>query len=303
MSTDPDAIKSLRLFGQPTTRRAWASIVDADAVEHPEVEAFGATDVGQVRQSNQDQYLIAELERGLLVRSSSLATPDGTSMTDAPQGYLFAVADGVGGLVRGDVASAVAIDAVAHYALTVMPWLLAAEELAGAASDGLRKALERAQARVERVARRAGLEGEMASTFTMAYVTWPNVYVAHVGDSRCYLEHEGEIDQLTRDHTLAEQLLEQGVDPERVVGTRAEHVLLNSLGGEEGLDVDLIRARLQPGDHLVLCTDGLSGYVSMDELASRLSPDEQVEDIVDGLLATANERGGKDNITMVLARF
>jgi protein phosphatase len=111
------------------------------------------------------------------------------------------VADGVGGRAHGEIASAVAVDAMAHYALAVMPWMLSAE----AASEqdlqhGIERALTESQDRMKRVAQRQGLDARMSTTLTMAYVAWPYLYVAHAGDSRLYLQRGGKLVRLTHDH-------------------------------------------------------------------------------------------------------
>lgn len=269
------------------------------------MEAAGLTDVGKVRDNNQDQFLIAELERGLLIRGSSLGDEDGTSVTDSPQGYLLAVADGVGGNHGGDVASAIALDTVAHYALTVMPWVIMVDRSDAKESiEGLQRAIADAQGRMQRIAERRGHSSTMATTFTMAYVTWPTLHVVHVGDSRCYLHRDGELSQLTRDHTMAEEMIRQGVDPQMVRGTRLDHTLSNAVGGgNDGLDVDLYRAKLRSEDQVLLCSDGLTGMVSEEAINAKLCERDPVDQVVHDLVDAANTAGGRDNITAIVARF
>ena len=296
---------ALRLFGPPSERRAWRSLLDPLPTQPPDVEVFGATDVGRRRRDNQDQFLIAELERGLLVHGSSLAQVDGTTVTDSPQGYLFAVADGVGGSGDGAAASAIAIDAVAHYALTLMPWMVVARSREAEASQrALEQALRGAQARMSRVAERAGLSPDMATTFTLAYVSWPDLFVVHAGDSRCYLLSEGGLDQITRDHTVAQALIAEGMPPEDIAGSALAHTLENALGGhDDDLRVEMHHQQLRPGDQLLLCSDGLTGHVDDIALERALRDETSVEQTVQGLIDAANEQGGRDNVTVVVARF
>ena len=286
------------------------SLADHTAVsKNPAVvaECFGMTDGGRVRDQNQDQFLIAALERSLLIEGSSLPAESGSRLTDTPQGRLLIVADGIGGHGGGEVASAVAIDAMAHYAFETMPWLsssadCSAEEL----GDGLRAALNKAQARIRRVAKRKGLNEDLGTTLTMAYVAWPDLYLVHVGDSRAYLFRDDQLHRLTRDHTLAQQLVEgNAMTEEEAKRSHLSHVLVNAVGGKtDALDVELHTVKLQFDDQLMLCSDGLYDMVSDASIAKQLQrTNVSVDRVVEALIRDANDAGGRDNITVVLARF
>lgn len=286
------------------------SLADAAAISsNPGViaEVFGQTDQGRVRSANQDQFLIAALERALLIEGSSLPAEAGTRLTDTPQGRLLIVADGIGGHGGGEVASAVAIDAMAHYAFETMPWVLrrsecSAEEL----TSGFQQAMEKAQARVRRVAKRKGLNDDLGTTLTMAYVAWPDVYLTHVGDSRAYLFRNGVLHRLTRDHTLAQQLVDgNAMTAEEAKHSRLSHVLVNAVGGtSDAIEVELHMAGLQIDDQLLLCSDGLYDMIDDAGIADILGrTDAPVERVVSRLVTAANDAGGRDNITVVLARF
>jgi protein phosphatase len=270
-------------------------------------DVFGMTHPGKVRENNQDHFLIACLERSLLVEGSSLPAESGTRLTDTPQGRMLVVADGIGGHGGGELASAVAIDAMAHYAFETMPWVLrrsndGLEEL----SEGLQEAMRKAQERVRRVARRKAVNEDLGTTLTMAYITWPDLYVVHVGDSRAYLFRDNELHRLTHDHTLAQRLVEgKTMTEEEAARSHLSHVLVNAVGGRsDALDVELHRTTLQFDDHLLLCTDGLYDLVADDRIAQALGKTEaSVETVVTGLIDAANTAGGRDNITVVLARF
>lgn len=280
-----------------------AVIADDPAVS---AEVAGRTDVGLVRASNQDQFLIASLERSLLVEGSSFPAQAGTRLTDNPQGRLLIVADGIGGHGGGEVASAVAIDAMAHYAFAVMPWVLQRGSTdVDEVVDGLERAMRAAQARVRRVAKRKGLPEKLGTTLTMAYVAWPDVVVLHVGDSRAYLERDGDLLRITRDHTLAERLVEgRAMTREEAERSHFSHVLVNAVGGgSDALDVEFHRLRLTPDDILLLCSDGLSGYVDEEAISAELTHEDPVEEIVDRLIDLAIKAGGRDNVTAVVARF
>jgi PPM family protein phosphatase len=284
------------------------SLVDARELGQPQVAAqvYGMTDRGRVREHNEDHFLVAELERSLLVEHSSVEVMAGTNLTESPQGKLLIVADGMGGYGNGEIASSIAVDALARYAFAVMPWLLrhtqaSEQEL----TDALRRALEHCHKQVKRTAVRQGLDRRMGTTLTLAYITWPELHIAHVGDSRCYLFRAGTLRALTRDHTLAEQLVdEKALSPEEAQRSRFRHVLVNSVGGSSDLvGVELHTLELREGDQLMLCSDGLTGQLSDPEIAQHLTQPIPIDAAVSGMIRAANEAGGADNITVVLARF
>lgn len=271
--------------------------------------AHAQTHPGRVRERNEDQFLIATLERLMHIEQSSVGA-ERTSRSDMqdperPQGRLFMVADGMGGIEGGDIASAVAIDAMAEYAFALMPWMLASSytspDILGA---GLRDALHECEDRIHRVARRKGLDENMGTTLTIAYVTWPVLHVVHVGDSRCYLRRGGTLTRLTRDHTIAQELVDKNaLTEEQASQSRFASMLTNAVGGREEAIVDLHRIELAQGDELLLCTDGLTGALGDRHLQSILASSDDVPDRVSKLVDAANGAGGDDNITAVLARF
>jgi protein phosphatase len=309
-SSTPSGVshRTLRLLS--SSARPLRSLADLTAIAaNPGVvaEVHGATDPGKVRDSNQDQFLLAALERSLLIEGSSLPAEAGTRLTDTPQGRLMIVADGIGGHGGGEVASAVAIDAMAHYAFETMPWVLrrsaCTEDELG---DGLQDALRKAQARIRRVAKRKKLNEDLGTTFTMAYVTWPDLHVVHVGDSRAYLFRDGTLHRLTRDHTLAQQLVEgEAMTEEEAKRSHLSHVLVNAVGGRsDELDVELHQVTLEVDDQLLLCSDGLYDMIDDEIIATMLdSTSLSVDKVVANLIAAANGAGGRDNITVILSRF
>jgi len=271
-------------------------------------DVAGLTHAGMVRSSNQDQFLIAGLERALLVEDSSLPAGPGTRLGERPQGRIFIVADGIGGHGGGEVASAVATDAMAHYAFAAMPWVLSGvgatpQELV----EGLQDAMASAQARMRRVAHRKGINQDLGTTLTMAYVAWPNLFLVHVGDSRAYLLRDHILNRLTRDHTLAQQLVDgNAMTEEEAKRSRFSHVLVNAVGGQsDDLHVELNQISLAPGDQLLLCSDGLYDMLDDDQIAAHLleGNERPVADVVRALVDAANAAGGRDNVTVVVARF
>jgi serine/threonine protein phosphatase PrpC len=158
-----------------------------------------------------------------------------------------------------------------------------------------------AQNRVLSVARRKHLNLHPGTTLTMAYVEWPTMYVAHVGDSRCYLWRDGDLQQITQDHTLAAMLMEAGLEPEQAEVSRARHVLMNAVGGgTKDLRVDFHRRTLQPGDRVLMCTDGLHDLVPAEEIAELLAASTTPSAATSALVSAALAAGGDDNITAVV---
>ncbi len=279
------------------------------ALDSPHPDVFGVTDIGQVRDHNEDSFLVARLERSMRLLQSSRPVDDGAKVKGPPQGWLLMVADGMGGHAAGEVASAITIDALARYAFTLMPWSLPrSRDDSKVLARGLREAVRQCQSEMRRVASEGTGHRGMGTTLTMAYVVWPNLFVVHVGDSRMYALRESQLYQITRDHTLAQQLVDSKVmSPDEAESSDFSNVLVNALGGEsEELRVELHHALLFPGDSLLLCSDGLSKHVTDDEIGKHLSAvanGEAVDMTATSLVALANERGGTDTVTVVIARF
>jgi len=301
-----ETLKLLRSGGtQPLASLADPAVVRGN---HGVVaEVWGQTDLGRVRQANEDQFLIASLERALLVEGSSLTTHSGTRLTDTPQGRMLIVADGIGGHGGGEVASAVVIDAMAHYAFETMPWVQGRSECSSEElGQGLRDALWSAQQRMRRVAQRKGISRDLGTTITMAYVAWPNLHLVHVGDSRAYLFRNDALFRLTRDHTLAQRLVDgRAMTEEQARHSHLSHVLVNAVGGRtDDLEIEVEHVLLSVDDQLLLCSDGLYDMVSDAEIAARLRrTDMSLQHVVTGLVDAANAAGGRDNVTVVVARF
>lgn len=269
-------------------------------------DVFGITHPGCVRPSNQDQFLVAELERSLTVQASS-GNRDALGMPRSSQARLMVVADGMGGYEGGEVASAVAVETFTAYLLALSPWLVSSSPaLREEFANGLRAAVTSADLAVHRVSQQLSLDERMGSTLTALYVTWPEAYVVHVGDSRCYLLRNGALARLTTDHTVAQELVDQhSMSPEEALGSHLRHVLFNAVGGLRGkrLLTDVTLLELRRGDSILLCTDGLIAHVEEDELAGFLAGPGPAEVIARELVDTVRERGGFDNVTVVVARF
>lgn len=281
----------------------------ATTVHAPTPVLFGVSDVGKVRKHNEDSFLVAQLERTMRVSQTSREIKDGAKVKGPSQGWLLMVADGMGGHAAGEVASAMTIDALARYVFTEMSWNHphtkdACRELA----HGLREAVKTAQAQVRDAAAAGAGRAGMGTTLTMGYVAWPNLFVVHVGDSRMYAYREKAMHQVTRDHTLAQQLVDSKVmSPAEAETSDFSNILVNAVGGDsDDLKVELHHATLFPGDVVLLCSDGLTKHVDRETIQQKLgeiSDGGDVEAVARSLIQKANDEGGTDNVTVVVARF
>ncbi len=281
----------------------------ADTGERPiQPAVFGVTDVGKVRKHNEDSFLVAQLERSMRVYQSSRPVNDGTKVKGPPQGWLLMVADGMGGHAAGEVASAMTIDALARYVFTLMPWSLPrGKDDSRILAAGLRDAVKQCQTEVRQAGEATGQQG-LGTTLTMAYVTWPNLFVVHVGDSRMYAYRDRQLHQVTRDHTLAQQLVDNKVmSPSEAETSDFSNILVNAVGGDtDELRVELHHAMLFPGDVVMLCSDGLTKHVprtSIEVELGNVASGADVETAARALVSQAKDGGGTDNVTVVLARF
>jgi len=268
-----------------------------------DLDFFGITDRGKVRKDNQDHFLVTTLHKTMRVRATSLPNPELIEIPSQRLASVGMVCDGVGGHAGGEVASRAAVEAVATYVTHTMQCLLAPESAGeGTLLEALREA---AQQTHETIARRAAESGErhgMATTLTMMVAVWPTLYLLHVGDSRCYRYRQGELLQLTRDQTMAQDLVDSGVlRPEQAAQSPYAHVLSSSLGGSMWVPV-VSTADLRPGDVILLCTDGLTKHVSDDQIRARAAAMESSEQLARVLLQDALDAGGKDNVTILVLR-
>jgi serine/threonine protein phosphatase PrpC len=270
----------------------------------------GATDPGCVRDKNEDQFLIADLQRRLQILACGIGKNDGRVVEDDPPGHFILVADGMGGHAGGEVASAIVTDVMIDYAFSMMPWLGPNPDHAlveKIVADGLRLAVRRTQDKLREVAERKNLARNMGSTLTLGYVVWPHLYLVHVGDSRAYLQRAGKLSRLTKDHSLTEMLVAEGMPREEASKANFGSILTNVLNADgEDAEAELVQMTLEEGDLLLFCTDGLYGEISdetIDIALGGIAGANDVEPCVHGLIAQAKAAGGKDNVTVVIARF
>ncbi len=249
------------------------------------ISTWGASDIGQARKVNEDNFLLA---------------------TDLG---LVAVADGMGGFQRGDVASQLACNVIketvaAHRHVVELYRRSPSDSTRGAVRAMLETALLRACEEVFQAAQAIAGEGaRMGTTMDAMLMVGTTAFIAHVGDGRIYLQRGSEIHQITEDHSLVQEKIRDGsLSVEAARKAKFKNVITRALGVYPSVQVDTLHFELDPGDRLLLCSDGLYRYAGMREIGYILSGDVQ-EDTVSRIVAMANERGGRDNITGVVVRI
>jgi serine/threonine protein phosphatase PrpC len=282
-----------------------ASETTTDVTRQPhQVRSFGLTDIGRVRKANEDQFLIAELRKTMRISQTSLSEP--MRQRGEEQGHVFLVADGMGGHAAGEQASALAVAAIEQFTLNRLKWFLHPEgpDAQRVLAD-FQTALRQADTRIiEEQEQHPELKG-MGTTLTLAYQLDWQLFVVHVGDSRAYVYRNQELHQLTQDHTVTADLVRRGeLLPEEASRHRLRKVITNVVGGQEaGIQVEAQALDLQPGDRILLCSDGLTEMVSNDEIAATLAALDDPELACRTLVERANDAGGHDNVTVIVAAF
>lgn len=268
------------------------------------IDVYGMTDRGQVRDENEDQFLIADLNQSIEVHSTSLSIDPGARMFGGSQAKLLVVADGVGGNAAGRTASQVAVDYLTYQVVNGLSWLGQDEETEGPFLTGLRSAFKQCHLALLRRAAANPDQRGMGTTLTAAWIQWPRVYLVHAGDSRCYLLHQAQLRQLTTDHTVGEMLALAGVPQnEGERDARLDHLLTNALGAnDDDVYPDLSTSQLALGDSVLLCTDGLTKHLSDRRVAEIMSAQGSAKETCVKLVEEANALGGRDNITVIVAR-
>jgi len=269
-----------------------------------EVRSFGLSDQGRKRDRNEDCFSVAELVRTLQVRHTNL--PQNKSTLSSHRAHIFLVADGVGGNRAGDVASGLGVTAVEDFLLNTLRRFSNLE--VGEEQDALRAfqdALRRADSRIFEAATGHPEWQGMGTTLTMAFAVDWRLFVAHAGDSRCYIYSSGKLQRLTQDHTMTAEMVRLGMIPtEKIARHPWRNIVTNILGGKErGVQVELHQLELHPEDLLLLCSDGLTEMVPEERIAAVLQAENDPKRACKCLIAEANRLGGHDNITAIVARF
>jgi protein phosphatase len=286
-----------RLLRGAERRRPYSSLVriDVSALSHP----------GRVRANNEDQFLVTRLARSMETMLSSLQPGDVPERADELN-YAMVVADGMGGHAAGEVASRLAISALITLILDVPDWIFRVDE------EGAPEIERRARRIVQQISsllfergrEDAALRG-MGSTLTAARSYGRDLLIVHVGDSRAYLLRAGQLHRLTKDHTYAQMMVDCGrLQACDVASSGVAHILTNAIGGStEQVDVDVDLLRLENGDRILLCSDGLTDLVDDDAITNTLTGSSTSSDACAELMRQALDGGGRDNITVIVAGY
>ena len=260
------------------------------------VDSYGLSDVGLVRTNNEDSFLIASPTTDFVNRN-----PAELNGIIPQNGTMFLVADGMGGAQAGEVASRMAVETVGRNFIDALGKQVVVDQqsLITALTETIREANELI---FQQGQKRTELNG-MGTTLTAAIVLGGTILFAQLGDSRAYLARKGVISQMTKDQSLVAQMVASGsLTPEEAKTHPKRNVILQALGIQSQVDVAITLAELRRGDQIVLCSDGLSGKVDAEEIKEFLEKFEP-KAACQGLVRMARERGGEDNITVIVARF
>lgn len=266
-----------------------------------EIDVFGLTHPGKVRPTNQDHFLLAAIHRRLHVVQTSLTNQERLRFPEERIAFLAMIADGVGGTEGGEEASRLALETATSYINTGLD---SYQGSGGGTTfeNALQDAAMVAHAAVqERLKSEPDLRS-MATTLTLWFGVWPWYYLLQVGDSRYYLYREGRLTQITRDQTMAQDLVDQGVlkraDADK---SRLAHVLSSAIGGPTTLPV-VTRLRADWQNVHLLCSDGLFKHVTDEQIAERLRTMTSAKQVSEQLLQDALDGGGSDNISIIVGQ-
>jgi protein phosphatase len=270
-----------------------------------QVDLAAMSHQGKVRKNNEDHFLVARAERSLETLMTNL--PEGLIPNRfAEVGYGMLVADGLGGKAAGEVASRLAITTLVNLVLHTPDWIMRIDE--PNAEEFMQRMAERFRIVDTAVREQAQTDPSLAgmgTTMTLACISGTVLILAHIGDSRVYLLRGGECHQLTRDHTMAQLLVQLGIlRPEQAAGHRLKNALTQAIGAGQGLgDAEVQHLTLADGDQILLCTDGLTDMVRTETIAAVMRDAKSSDEACRLLVEAALENGGLDNVTVVLARY
>ena len=258
------------------------------------ITAFGKTDVGLIREHNEDNFLLADVDAGLKTSSPD----DNLRFTLGAKGALFLVCDGMGGAAAGEVASTMAVDTIAAEMENRTP--STRERFA----RSLRRSIELANEKINFQSRINQNERGMGTTCTAVGLADQNLLVGQIGDSRCYVLRGTTLAQITKDQSLAWQLIEAGaMTVEEAKSFEHANIILQALGVQEKVDVVLSSVPLCRGDVVLVSSDGLHGPVTDEEMRDILLAEADPKKACEILIGKALDREGPDNISVVVARF
>jgi serine/threonine protein phosphatase PrpC len=267
-----------------------------------EIDVHGLTHTGRVRSENQDHFLLATVHKRVNVIATNLETQSHLPAREQRVAFIAMVADGVGGAQGGAEASATALESVMQYVNDSMSCLYDRDVAESTFTDLLQRCALRSHEAIRARASENEQHGSMATTLTLFMGVWPAYYLVQLGDSRYYLWREGRLTQVTRDQTLANDLVDQGIlSRAQAPHTQFAHVLSSALGADTAEPV-VTRLRAEWDSVHLLCSDGLTKHVSDERIAERLAQMTSAKQVCEQLLADALEDGGTDNITIIVGR-
>jgi PPM family protein phosphatase len=262
---------------------------------------YAQTDVGMVRSGNEDNFLILDLSTGRNWIASEEEPPELLTYAQGYYGSLMAVSDGMGGALAGEVASRMAVETVRDRMLQ-----LQAHEVYSRLTfhERLRLSIEEANLQIHSEGTTNPAHKGLGATFTAVAALGADVYFGQVGDSRAYMIRKNGIARITKDQSLVQQLIDAGQITEEEAETHSyRNVILQALGAHSTVNVEVSKLTLCNMDTLVICSDGLSGKVHQDEILRIVHEAQDFKSACQRLINLANERGGEDNITVVIAQF
>lgn len=268
------------------------------------VELHAKSDVGRVRRGNEDNFLVLELSKHQTWTGTDGATPpkDLSNFKLGEKGLVLVVSDGMGGALAGDVASRMAVDSVRDMIMGNNSEEGCTEETP--LVDCLKTATVYANLAIHHKSQEDSRCAGMGATFTGAAIHGDFLDLVQVGDSRGYLLRKDQIRLATKDQSLVQQLVDVGQISEAEAETHMfRNVILQALGAQGDVTPVTGRIRLRRGDTLLLCSDGLSGKLRSEDIQNIIASNPDLSKACDELIAEANNRGGEDNITVILARF
>jgi serine/threonine protein phosphatase PrpC len=295
--TQPETPHTTQALGDPEASKPAAPPASSSTRGEIRVKLFARTDVGQIREHNEDNFLVADLTR----KTRGLLEANRAGVV-GKHGSLFAVCDGMGGAAAGEIASQLAVDILYERMTETLDDAqpLSRDELARRLVHGI----EAAGLRIFQEAKLDRTRRGMGTTVTAAALVDDYLFFAEVGDSRAYVLRGEHFVQLTRDQSLVNQLIEAGQLTEEEAETfEHNNIILQALGTADTVQVDLTFCELRRGDTLLLCSDGLSGMVRFEDIREVLLSTPEPIDACKLLTERANQAGGHDNITVIVVQF
>ncbi len=281
----------------------WAAPPRVSKPRDQDIDVYGLTHPGKLRKENEDHFLIASLSKRMEVDHTSLPSDATLAVEPERLASVAMVADGVGKRGGGELASRAAVHDVAEYVGRATSAFYGWDsEGSDAFADVLTEAALQSHMNLQERAKGDPERREYGTTLTLWLGLWPHGYLLQVGDSRAYMYRDGQLTQITRDQTMAQDLVDEGVLTQtKAQSTRWAHVLSSAIGGKEAAPV-VTRITRDWGSVILLCSDGLTKHVSDERIAERLANLKSAERTCEELLQDALDDGGSDNITIIVGR-